>query len=68
METESDTPDGLKTSPEFYNRLNFFAGGVINLYQLWFQGKMEQSLEDISHEISKLITVNNHLFHNVNEE
>lgn len=56
METDSDTPVKLKKSHEFYIRINFFAGGVINLYQVWFRGEMEQSLNDISVEISKLIT------------
>jgi AcrR family transcriptional regulator len=56
METDSDTPVKLKKSPEFYIRINFFAGGIINLYQVWFREEMEQSLDDISLEISKLIT------------
>lgn len=56
METDSDMPVKLKKSPEFYIRINFFAGGVINLYQVWFRGEMDQSLNDISLEVSKLIS------------
>jgi len=62
LETDSDTPNKVKKSPEFFIRINFFAGGVINLYQVWFRGDMDSSLNDISLEVSKLISTNSTLF------
>lgn len=56
MELNSNVPESIKKSSEFYIRTNFFAGGIISLYQLWFRGEMEQSLEAISNDISKLIS------------
>lgn len=56
MENNSNVPENIKQSPEFYIHTNFFAGGIINLYQLWFRGEMEQSLEEIANDISKLIS------------
>lgn len=58
METDSDIPTEFKRTPTFLVRSHFFAGGLVNLYQVWFQGEMECSLDEISLEISKII-VNN---------
>lgn len=62
LEKDSDAPDHIKRSSEFFIRINFFAGGIINLYQVWFRGEMDCSLNEISLEISKLITSNSTLF------
>lgn len=62
METDSDTPEKMKKSPEFIIRINFFAGGIINLYQVWFRGDLDCSLNEISLEISKLVISNSTLF------
>ena len=59
MENDSDIPAQKKKSDEFYVRINFFAGGIINLYQIWFRGETDLSLNDISLEISKFISVTN---------
>lgn len=58
MENDSDIPLEQKKSSEFFIRINFFAGGVINLYQIWFRGEMDLSLNDMSLEISKFISSN----------
>ncbi len=62
MENDSDTPEGVKKSPEFVVRINFFAGGIINLYQIWFRNEIECSLNEISLQISKLVISNSTLF------
>ncbi len=62
METTSDTPQHIKKSPELFIRTNFFAGGIANLYQVWFRGEMNSSLNEISLEVSKLIISNSELF------
>ena len=56
METDTDIPDQFKKSPAFLIRTHFFAGGLVNLYQVWFRGEMDISLNEISLEISKLMT------------
>jgi AcrR family transcriptional regulator len=55
-ETDSDAPDRIKRSSEFMIRLHFFAGGIVNLYQLWFRGEMDSSLNEIALQVSKIIT------------
>ena len=56
METDTDIPDDVKRSPDFMIRVHFFAGGLVNLYQVWFRGEMDIPLNEISPEISKLMT------------
>ncbi|MCB9134450.1 MAG: TetR/AcrR family transcriptional regulator C-terminal domain-containing protein [Anaerolineales bacterium] len=58
METDSDVPTAFKHTPAFIVRSNFFAGGLVNLYQMWFRGEMDCSLKEISVEISKIIANN----------
>ncbi|HVM72430.1 MAG TPA: TetR-like C-terminal domain-containing protein [Anaerolineales bacterium] len=56
METDTDIPDEIKRSPDFLIRIHFFAGGLVNLYQVWFRGEVGVSLNEISVEISKIIS------------
>ena len=58
MENDSDIPSEQKKSAEFYVRTNFFAGGIINLYQIWFRRETDLSLNDMSLEMSKFIAEN----------
>lgn len=62
MENDSDIPSQQKKSAEFYVRINFFAGGVINLYQIWFRGETDLSLNDMSLEMSKFIAISTNSF------
>ncbi len=55
MKTDSDIPDAVKSSPDFTVSVNFFAGGVINLYQVWFRGETDYSLNEIALIVSKII-------------
>ena len=55
METDTDIPEEMKHSPAFLIRAHFFAGGLVNLYQVWFRSKMDIPLEDISSELSEII-------------
>lgn len=36
-------------------RVSYAAGGIVNLYQLWFQGELNCSLDDIAAEVSILL-------------
>lgn len=53
--SDSTIPDEIKTSNHFALRICYFSGGIVNMYQQWFSGNLEGSLNDISLEISKLI-------------
>ena len=55
METDTDIPQEMKHSQAFLIRAHFFAGGLVNLYQVWFRGEMDISLNEISLELSKII-------------
>lgn len=56
METDTDIPDAMKRSPAFLIRCHFFAGGLVNLYQVWFRGELDFSLDEIAREISRIMT------------
>jgi AcrR family transcriptional regulator len=60
--TTGDTPERIKKSPEFIVAVHFIAGGIINLYQVWFKGEIDGSLNEISREMSRLITSYSTLF------
>lgn len=56
MEKDEAIPASKRNEPDFIININFFAGGIVNLYQSWFIGDLKQSLDDISLVISKIIT------------
>ena len=62
MKNNSDIPEHIKRTPEFIIRAHFFAGGIINLYQVWFRGQIDNSLSELSLVISQFITTNAKLF------
>jgi AcrR family transcriptional regulator len=55
MKTDTDIPEDIKNTPSFLIRTHFFAGGLVNLYQVWFRGEMDFSLDEISMELSNFI-------------
>ncbi|MEQ8201818.1 MAG: TetR/AcrR family transcriptional regulator C-terminal domain-containing protein [Syntrophomonadaceae bacterium] len=55
MQTSSDIPEHIKSSPEFLIRAHFVAGGIVNLYQAWFRGDIDKSLDEMTLEINKII-------------
>jgi AcrR family transcriptional regulator len=57
MEKDSDIPDYIKKMPEFYVHLHFMSGGIINLYQVWLRGGLNNSLQDIAREISHILSI-----------
>jgi AcrR family transcriptional regulator len=64
MMTDTDIPETIKQSSGFLIRCHFFAGGLVNLYQVWFRGDLDTSLNEIALEISKLITSGSSVFRN----
>lgn len=57
MLSDTDIPEYLKDSKMVSLRISYFAGGIINMYQDWFAGNLECSLNDIALEVSKLLSL-----------
>lgn len=55
METDSDIPMFIKGTPQFYIYAHFLAGGIINLYQIWLRGEIDESLQEISLVVSNIL-------------
>lgn len=63
----TDIPEYLKDSKMVNLRISYFAGGIINMYQDWFSGNLNCSLNDIALEVSKLLSLEaNELLKNQN--
>jgi AcrR family transcriptional regulator len=58
FESDNNIPKNIRKSPGFFVRIHFFAGGIINLYQLWFRGEIDSTLDELALEISKIVTSN----------
>lgn len=48
---KSDIPIEIKSNKKFVLRINFFAGGMINLYQMWLKEELDYTLDDLTNEI-----------------
>ncbi len=55
MIKSSDIPDDMRHSKMVELRVAYFAGGIVNLYQQWFRGDLDCTLNDIAMEVSKLL-------------
>lgn len=63
MLADTDIPEYLKDKKMVNLRISYFSGGIINMYQDWFNGKLNCSLNDIALEVSKLLSLEaNELF------
>lgn len=56
IQTDSDIPEHIKKTPQFFIYTHFIAGGIINLYQVWLQGDIDNSIEEINLEISRILS------------
>lgn len=56
IEMDANIPEEIKRSPAFLIRVHFVAGGLVNLYQVWFRGELDMSPFEISLEASKIIS------------
>jgi len=55
MQKDSDVPEAIRQSVAFEIRIQFFASGILGLYESWFLGNMQGELNDISMEVAKII-------------
>ena len=57
MKSDSDIPNYLNDSKMINLRISYFSGGIINIYQDYFNGKLKCTLNDISLEVAKLLSI-----------
>lgn len=55
MKKDSDVPEKIRESVAFEIRIQFFASGILGLYESWFLGNMQGELNDISIEVANII-------------
>lgn len=62
MMNNKKIPDDIKTSYRFKISINYFAGGIIGLYQDWFSDNLEGSLDDLVYELNLIIRATDDFF------
>lgn len=55
MKKDTSVPEEIRLSPSFDTRLKFFAGGIVEVYERWFEEGQTQDLDMFSKEISSII-------------
>ena len=55
MRSDTELPKEIRSSSIFSLRVGYFSGGIIALYQQWFRGELDCSLEDIPLEVGRII-------------
>lgn len=50
-----DLSPEIKNSPAFHVRMDFYIGGLVNLYQKYLTEEIPYDLKDITHEVSKMV-------------
>ncbi len=56
MENDPDIPSYIREKKSFAVRVSYFTGGIVNAYRQWLLGNLDCTLNDISLEISALIS------------
>ena len=57
MNADRDIPQSVRDSAMFPLRVCYFAGGIANMYNQWFRGELNCSLNDISVEVGKILNL-----------
>ena len=57
MKSDSDIPNYLSDTKMANLRISYFSGGIINMYQDYFNGKLNCTLNDIALEVAKLLSI-----------
>ncbi|MBT1169624.1 TetR-like C-terminal domain-containing protein [Bifidobacterium sp. SO4] len=50
-------PAAIRERRSYVLRVNYFAGGIVNLYKLWFAGSLDCSMDDISKEVGRMVSL-----------
>ncbi|MCH9274865.1 TetR/AcrR family transcriptional regulator [Bifidobacterium amazonense] len=57
MVADEAIPAAIRESRSYVLRVNYFAGGIVNLYKLWFAGGLDCSMDDISREVGRMVAL-----------
>ena len=53
-----EIPEHIRNSEDFQIQMNFFLGGIFNIYALWLQGLLACSMDDIARQMALFIQRN----------
>ena len=53
-----EIPEHIRNSEDFQIQMNFFLGGIFNIYTLWLQGLLACSMDDIARQMALFIQRN----------
>ena len=53
-----EIPEHIRNSVDFQIQMNFFLGGIFNIYALWLQGLLACSMDDIARQMALFIQRN----------
>ena len=53
-----EIPEHIRNSVDFQIQMNFFLGGIFNIYALWLQGLLACSMDDIARQMALFIQNN----------
>lgn len=56
MMNDPDIPKYIREKKSFAIRVSYFTGGIVNAFKQWLTGKLDCTLNDISLEVSSLIS------------
>ncbi len=57
-------PENIRNSGTFRVHMNFFIGGILNVYQQWIQGYLDCSSDEIMEHLAELILNNKSMYLN----
>lgn len=57
MVSDTAIPAAIRERRSYVLRVNYFAGGIVNLYKLWFAGSLDCSMDDISKEVGRMVSL-----------
>lgn len=57
-----EIPEHIRNSVDFQIQMNFFLGGIFNIYALWLQGLLACSMDDIARQTALFIQRNADIF------
>lgn len=57
LNADTDIPELIRDTTAMQIQIKFFADGIIGIYKRWFKGEVPGSLNDITLQLSKIISV-----------
>ncbi|MGM9600927.1 MAG: TetR/AcrR family transcriptional regulator [Faecousia sp.] len=57
LNADSDIPEVIRDTTALQIQIKFFADGIIGIYKRWFKGEVPGSLNDITLQLSRIISV-----------